>query len=79
MRSALVNLERLDLKLIIMMCLTLGLAPFAPPHLYEKALMLLSGNLTRPIDIFDLLFHGAPWILLAMKLISMRRTPASDR
>jgi len=47
----------------------LGLAPFVPePHLWEKLKMLASGELSKPIDIFDLLMHGTPAILLAIKL-----------
>jgi hypothetical protein len=52
------------------MCLTLGLAPFTPePHLWEKLKMLLSGELGKPMDIFDLLLHGSPWLLLILKLL----------
>jgi hypothetical protein len=41
--------------------------------------MLAAGELSRPIDIFDLLMHAAPWVLLIAKLARMatRRT-ASD-
>ncbi|MFP4600498.1 MAG: RND transporter [Persicimonas sp.] len=52
---------------VIIACLTLGLAPFVPPHIVEKIGMLANGELTRPIDIFDLFFHGAPWLLLLAK------------
>ena len=39
--------------------LTLGLAPFTPmPHLFEKFGMLFAGELTQPVDMFDLLIHG---------------------
>ena len=49
--------------------LTLGLAPFVPePHIWEKLKMLANGELHRPIDIFDLLMHGAPVVLLLVKL-----------
>jgi len=48
----------------------LGLAPFVPePHLVGKVKMLMAGTLTRPIDIFDLIFHSAPIILLILKFI----------
>jgi hypothetical protein len=30
--------------------------------------MLAAGDLTRPIDIFDLLLHGTPWVLLLIKV-----------
>ena len=52
--------------------LTLGLAPFVPePHIVEKLRMLFNGTLARPIDIFDLFLHAAPWALLAAKLLRM--------
>ncbi len=54
---------------VIALCLTLGLAPYTPPHFYEKLLMLFRGHLVRPIDWFDLLFHGIPWLLLVLKAI----------
>jgi len=61
--------NRIPLSILIVLCLTLGLAPFAPePHLWEKLKMLASGGLTRPLDIFDLLLHGTPWLLLIIKL-----------
>ncbi|MGB5658375.1 MAG: RND transporter, partial [Thermoanaerobaculia bacterium] len=47
--------------------LTLGLAPFAPPHIVEKLRMLFRGTLVRPIDWLDLVFHGIPWLLLILK------------
>jgi hypothetical protein len=60
--------DRMPLSILIVLCLTLGLAPFAPqPHLLEKLGMLASGELTQPLDIFDLLLHGFPWVLLIVK------------
>lgn len=53
---------------VLALCLTLGLAPFAPPHLWEKLQMLSEGRLVRPLDWFDLLFHAAPWVLLGLKI-----------
>lgn len=62
-------LDRLSLGLALIIALTLGLAPFVPePHVWEKLRMLAAGDLTRPIDIFDLLMHGAAWVLLFAKL-----------
>ena len=47
----------------------LALAPFVPePHLWEKLKMLKEGTLVRPLDIFDLLLHGVPAVLLLLKL-----------
>ena len=62
--------DNISFGMIIIFCLTLGLAPFSPPHVVEKIMMLLKGNLVKPIDWFDLFFHGSPWILLALKAIS---------
>jgi len=58
------------LWVFIAIALTLGLAPFFPePHLWEKLKMLASGSLTKPLDIFDFLLHGTPFVLLAIKLV----------
>ena len=43
-------LDKLPWSILIILCLTLGLAPFFPPHLFEKIKMLLEGQLVRPID-----------------------------
>jgi hypothetical protein len=59
--------DNLDWVLIIVICLTLGLAPFKPPHIVEKLQMLAKGNLVKPVDWLDLLFHGIPWLLLIVK------------
>jgi len=52
--------------MVILACLTLGLAPFAPePHIWGKLLWVLGGGVGMgPMDIFDLLLHGAPWLVL---------------
>ena len=63
-------LDKLPLTTLILVSLTLGLAPFVPePHVWEKLKMLAAGELARPIDIFDLLLHGLPWVLLGLKLV----------
>lgn len=63
-------LDRIPFNMLIMVCLTLGLAPFVPePHVWEKLKMLASGELHKPIDMFDLLLHGTPWGLLLTKTI----------
>ncbi len=67
-------LARLPWGLIIILCLTLGLAPFFPPHIVEKLSLLAQGRLVRPLDWFDLLFHSIPWLLLMLKgLFSLQR------
>lgn len=67
MQSFLMWVESLDWLLLVAACLTLGLAPFAPPHIVEKLQMLARGKLVRPMDWFDLVLHGAPWVLLILK------------
>ena len=44
------------------------LAPFQPePHLWEKLKMLSQGTLVKPIDIFDLFWHGIWPVLLVIR------------
>lgn len=62
-------LDQFSWPVVIILCLTLGLAPFFPePHIWEKLKMLFSGTLARPIDIFDLFLHAAPFLVAAAKL-----------
>ena len=66
-------IDRIPLSVLIVAAVLFGLAPFFPvPHLWEKLKMLAAGTLTRPIDIFDLFLHGAPLVLLAIKLARYR-------
>ena len=59
---------------LLILCLTLGLAPFTPePHIWEKIKMLTAGTLSRPVDIFDFMMHGLPFVLLFIKLIMLTR------
>lgn len=53
-------------KLIILLCLTLGLAPFFPePHLWGKLKWVAGGAVgMEAMDWFDFLFHGFPFLLL---------------
>lgn len=62
-------ISKMSWGMIILACLTLGLAPFAPPHIWEKLQMLSQGRLVRPIDWFDLALHGTPWALLVLKVL----------
>jgi hypothetical protein len=60
-------LEQVPWPLALMAALTLGLAPFKPPHIVEKLDMLFRGTHLRPIDWLDLAMHGAPWLLVILK------------
>lgn len=60
-------IDSLPWGILIIACLSLGLAPYNPPHIVEKLQMLFKGRLERPIDWFDLFLHGLPWLLLVLK------------
>ena len=65
-------IQSIPIWVLVVLCLTLGLAPFVPePHIWEKLKMLAAGTLTKPIDIFDLVLHGLPFVLLALRLIAL--------
>jgi len=65
-------LDKIPLVVIVLFAVFLGLAPFVPePHLWEKLKMLFAGTLTRPLDIFDLLWHATPFVILVLKLSRM--------
>ncbi len=70
-------LDKISVGTLLIPALFMGLAPFVPePHLWEKLKMLADGTLSRPIDIFDLFLHGAPVLLLAIKLVRGNRQAA---
>lgn len=60
-----------DWKLVILLCLTLGLAPFFPePHIVGKVRWLAGGAVGMTAkDYFDVLFHGFPFVLLIRLII----------
>jgi len=60
-----------DWKLIIIACLTLGLAPFFPePHIVGKIKWIAGGAVgMTSMDWFDVVLHGFPFILLIRLLI----------
>ena len=74
MQAFLKWLDRAPLFLLIALAVWMAGAPFTPePHLVEKLRLLFQGALTRPLDIFDLLMHAAPSVLLAVKLARRRK------
>ena len=61
-------LEKIPYTVLIVAAIFMLLAPFRPvPHVIEKIIMLKNGVLTKPIDIFDLIFHLIPTFLLIAK------------
>jgi hypothetical protein len=63
-------------KLILILCFTLGLAPYFPePHIVGKIRWIAGGaNGMKLMDWFDTVLHGFPFILLirflAIKLLN---------
>ena len=63
-------LDNIPYRILIPIALWLAIAPISPaPHLVEKLTMLKNGELSKPLDVFDLLLHSVPLILLAAKLL----------
>ncbi|MBK7022274.1 MAG: hypothetical protein IPH41_01720 [Sulfuritalea sp.] len=72
-------LDKIPYPLLIAAAIFMLGAPFVPePHLVEKARMLAEGRLTRPLDIFDVLWHLAPALLLGLKWGRGRQEKAPD-
>ncbi len=67
----------LEYQVLIPLVLILGFAPFFPqPHIVEKLRMLAAGTLKKPIDIFDLVWHAWPFLLLAWRVVLDLRSQA---
>ena len=58
-------------KMVLLLCLTLGLAPYFPePHILGKVKWILGGAAgMKPMDWFDVLLHGFPFVLLIRLLV----------
>ncbi len=58
---------------VILLCLGLGLAPWwinGEPHIIGKVKWVLGGAVGMgPMDWFDFVLHGAPWVFLCWKLV----------
>ncbi|WP_297766427.1 hypothetical protein [uncultured Muriicola sp.] len=64
-------------KLVLLLCLTLGLAPYFPePHIWGKIKWVAGGATGMAfMDWFDLLMHSTPFLLLLRVVIIKLRTP----
>lgn len=61
--------DRVPLLGLVFLAFWMAIAPITPePHLLEKLRMLSQGSLSKPIDIFDLLMHATPLVLLVIRL-----------
>lgn len=62
-------IDRISLPVLALVAGWLAIAPVFPePHLIEKLRMLAQGALREPLDIFDLLLHAVPLLLLVVRL-----------
>ena len=61
--------------------LTLGLAPFVPePHIWGKIKWMMGGGIgMTTLDVFDLIFHGLPWLALIVLLFLKFLGPSAIR
>ena len=67
-------LDRFPLGWLVLLALWMLIAPITPePHVVEKIRMLGQGQLSQPLDIFDLLMHVTPLILLLIRLARLKR------
>jgi hypothetical protein len=67
-------IDRLPWTWLLLLAAWLAIAPIRPePHLVEKLRMLSQGTLVRPLDIFDLLMHATPLLVVLIKLWRQRR------
>ena len=68
-------IDRIPILPLAVAATFMSLAPFSPePHLVEKTRMLISGELSKPIDIFDLFWHSFLIVLLVVRLIRYQST-----
>ena len=66
--------EAIPYSVLAPIAILMALLPFFPmPHLVEKLTMLFRGTLKKPMDIFDLIMHGAPLALLLLKFVIDKR------
>lgn len=69
------RLDQIPLSTLALAAILLGLAPLFPePHLWQKLKMLVAGELVRPLDIFDLIMHATPAVLLVTRLLRTSRS-----
>ena len=65
-------LKRKDLLMPLLLCATLGFAPFFPePHLWGKIKWISGGAVGMTgKDWFDVVLHGSPFIYLIYRIIN---------
>lgn len=79
--SALLEIiDKIPLLLLGIVAVFMMLAPFSPePHLFEKSRMLVNGELTKPIDIFDLFWHSFWMLLFIIRLLRYKHSAIVEK
>ena len=68
-------IDKIPIIPLVFFAIFMLFAPFTPePHLVEKARLMVDGELTKLIDIFDLFWHSFGIFLLAIRLIRYQST-----
>jgi len=62
-----------DWKIVLLVCLTLGLSPYLPePHIIGKIKWIAGGAVgMKFLDWWDLVLHGTPFVLF-LRLIFLK-------
>jgi len=72
-------IDKIPLLPLTIAAIFMSLAPFTPePHLIEKSRMLINGELSKAIDIFDLFWHSFLIVLLVIRLLRYKKSSAAD-
>lgn len=72
-------IDRIPLPLLIGVAVWMAIAPITPePHLLEKLRMLSQATLVQALDIFDLLMHSTPMLVLFVRLWRQFLKPSSQ-
>ena len=67
-------IDKIPLLPLAVAAIFMLLAPFTPePHLLEKSRMLIDGELSKAIDIFDLFWHSFLIVVLAIRLVRYKQ------
>ncbi len=68
-------IDQIPLLPLVIAAVFMMLAPFVPePHFLEKLRMLINGELTKGIDIFDLFWHSIFITLLLIRLLRLNKS-----
>jgi len=72
-------IDKIPLLPLTVAAIFMMLAPFSPePHLLEKTRMLMNGELTKGIDIFDLFWHSLFVIVLLIRLARFKKAEHAE-